>query len=44
MYGPSGSGKKTRVMAMLKEMFGDNVEHVRYEDDYRNCTKIHSLL
>lgn len=27
-YGPSGGGKKTRVMALLRELFGDAVDKV----------------
>jgi replication factor C subunit 3/5 len=28
VYGPSGSGKKTRISAVLKELFGSGVEKV----------------
>jgi replication factor C subunit 3/5 len=31
VYGPSGGGKKTRIMALLRELYGDNVLKVRLE-------------
>ena len=31
VYGPSGAGKKTRVMALLREMHGSSVERVKVE-------------
>ena len=31
VYGPSGAGKKTRIMAMLRELHGPSVERVRVE-------------
>lgn len=32
IYGPSGSGKKTRIMCLLRELFGSGVERIHREE------------
>ncbi|CDI83711.1 replication factor c, putative, partial [Eimeria acervulina] len=31
LYGPSGAGKKTRALAYLREVFGEDIDKVRVE-------------
>lgn len=37
IYGPNGAGKKTRVMAFLKEIFGNGIYNVQSEEkEFKN--------
>ena len=31
MYGPTGAGKKTRIMGLLRELYGNSVTKIRME-------------
>lgn len=42
VYGPPGSGKKTRIMALLRDLYGPGVEKLRLE--HQNFTVSSILL
>ncbi|KAG7161969.1 Replication factor C subunit 3-like [Homarus americanus] len=44
VYGPPGAGKKTRIMCLLRELYGAGVERLRIEHQNFQCQRNDSLL
>ncbi|CDJ59998.1 replication factor c, putative [Eimeria maxima] len=44
LYGPSGAGKKTRVLAYLREVFGEEIDKVRVETFVEKETNAEATL
>ena len=43
VYGPSGAGKKTRIMCILRELYGAGVEKLKIEHQSFTVSVLHSV-
>jgi len=41
VYGPSGAGKKTRIMCLIRELYGASVEKLKLEQQTFEVGQIH---